>query len=255
MTTLDRRSLLGAGLAATCALPFVSWRSGHAYQEVDVADPGTLNGKIRFAGTVPAAEEILISKDNHICGQGTVVSEPVRIDASGGLADSVVLVNGIAAGKPWPAHALAPEIVQEGCRFHPYVQAAPKGVDLTILNKDPLLHNIHAYELIGRARRTMFNIAQPMADQVDAHPLKLRRGDVVEVDCDAHNWMSAWIYTLDHPYFSISGKDGGFSIDGLPPGSHEATVWHPTLGAMTASVEVAPGATTTLDLILEPSEA
>jgi hypothetical protein len=202
---------------------------------------------------MPRAQFVLIGKDNHVCGDGHVEQSLVRVN-DGRLADVVVSLEGISRGKPWPKAAAA-AIHQEKCAFHPYVQVARRGADLTIVNKDPLLHNIHGYELIGQARRTMFNVAQPQAGQVDVQPLSLRRGQVVEVACDAHNWMSAWIHTLDHPYGAAVGIDGRFELEDVPPGSYRLVAWHPTLGSRGEDIEVRPGDQLSVDLTFSAAKS
>lgn len=234
-----RRDLvqIGLGLSAGGVAMRLAYAFGAtgSYKTIDVAGGGTVEGVVRFEGDRPEPDRIIIGKDNHVCGDGHVTPDPIKLGSDGGLKDAVVFIRNIAAGKKPPAAGEA-KVVQEDCAFAPYVQVLPKGVELTILNKDPLLHNIHAYELIGRARRTLFNIAQPAAGQVDRHLLELRRGDIVEIDCDAHNWMSAWIYTLDHPYHAIADSDGRFEIGEVPPGAYEIAAWHPALGERTAKV-------------------
>lgn len=245
---LSRRHLLAAGsatlAAAALGLPVAAKA---AYRESKVTNGGIFKGIARFKGTPPKPDQILISKDQHHCGEGFVVPDPVTIGADGGLSDVVVAIKEVAEGKPWPAAERAPKIVQAKCKFLPFVQVAPKGAELTIVNEDPLLHNIHAYELIGRARRTMFNIAQPSAGQVDKNPLRMRRGHVVEIDCDAHNWMSAWIYTADHPYLTTVDAKAAYAIEDVPPGSYELIAWHPVLGQVSKSVEIAAGKTVPVD--------
>lgn len=246
--SLTRRQAVLAG-GASLALGAVGWTQiGKAYAAGEVKGGGGLKGVLRFTGEIPAEDSVSISKDSHICGVGDVNPNPVTLGADGALKDGVVALRKVEAGKPWNAALTQPKIVQERCLFAPFVQIAPKGAELTIVNKDPLLHNIHAYEQIGRARRTLFNIAQPAADQTDVAPLKMRRGFVVEIDCDAHNWMSAWIYTADHPYLAVTGPDGLFDIGDVPPGSYELVMWHPILGEITRDVTVAAGETLELSL-------
>lgn len=239
---LNRRCLL-AGMA--CMSAVVSGTS-HAYEVVAVGQGAVVRGAVGFVGAVPKGDPLIVGKDNHICGDGHVVANPVRVN-DGRLADAVVFLDGVAKGKAWSAGS-APQIAQEKCAFHPFVQVARKGSELKIVNKDPLLHNIHTYELIGRARRTMFNVAQPKAGQVDVQPLAVRRGDVVEVACDAHNWMSAWIYTLDHPYWAVVGADGRFELSEVPAGSYRLVAWHPVLGIQSTQIEVKAGSRPTVDL-------
>ena len=246
--SLTRRQAMltgGAVLAAGAA----GWpRFGNAYMEDAVKDGGRLKGVLRFTGTPPAEDEVSISKDSHICGVGHVNPNPLTVSAAGALKDGVVALRKVAAGKPWNKAMTQPKVLQKACVFTPFVQVAPKGAALTIVNEDPLLHNIHAYEQIGRARRTMFNIAQPAAGQTDVAPLRMRRGSVVEIDCDAHNWMSAWIYTADHPYLAVTGPDGVFDLTDVPPGSYELVMWHPVLGEKTHDVKLAAGETADLSI-------
>ena len=239
---LSRRKALATGAVAlglaAAGLPRLA---AAGYSETAVQKGGRVSGTLAFKGTLPKADEVLISKDNHHCGEGVVVPDPLRIGTDGQVADAVVALKGITEGKPWADAANAPRVVQARCRFEPFVQIAAKGAELTILNEDPLLHNIHAYEIIGRARRTLFNIAQPQAGQLDRHALKLRRGSVVELDCDAHNWMSAWIYTSEHPYAVVGTDDGRFLLEDVPAGDYELVAWHPVLGEATQKLALAAG--------------
>lgn len=252
---LSRRSIVQTGLILTATLPVMRPRlAAAAYVESGVVDGGRMAGFVRFDGELPPLDRILISKDGHVCGEGHAIPDSAEVGDDGSLAGAVVALNDVGEGKPWPDEMKAPEIVQEACKFQPYVQVAPKGAELTITNKDPLLHNIHAYEIIGRARRTMFNIAQPQADQVDKHVLKMKRGDVVELDCDAHNWMSAWVYTADHPYVAVTDASGAFLIEDVPEGEFEVTIWHPLLGSLDDKVRVASGQDTAIDFTLQASD-
>ncbi len=252
---LSRRRVVQSGLVLTATLPVMMPRlSKAAYIETEVTSGGSMTGSIRFDGALPPLDQLLISKDNHVCGDGHVEPERAELGENGELAGAIVALKGVPAGKPWLPGMRAPEIVQEACAFRPYVQIAPKGSELAITNKDPLLHNIHAYEIIGRARRTMFNIAQPQADQVDKHVLKMKRGDVVELDCDAHSWMSAWVYTADHPYVALTDTSGAFAIDHIPAGEFEVTIWHPLLGSLDDKVRIASGQDTAIDFTLRASD-
>lgn len=53
------------------------------------------------------------------------------------------------------------------------------------------------------------------------------KSGVVRLGCNVHDWMVAYIYVVDTPYFAKSGKDGKLRLDGLPAGEYELRVWHP----------------------------
>jgi hypothetical protein len=57
--------------------------------------------------------------------------------------------------------------------------------------------------------------------------------------------MSAYMAVFTHPYFSVTGLDGKYTISGLAPGTYEITAWHERLGTQTASVTVGASDTKT----------
>jgi hypothetical protein len=44
---------------------------------------------------------------------------------------------------------------------------------------------------------------------------------------------------FNHPFFSVTGPDGKFTISGLDPGTYQITAWHERLGTQSATVTVA----------------
>ena len=64
--------------------------------------------------------------------------------------------------------------------------------------------------------------------------------------CDVHRWMNAYVGVLDHPYFSVSGPDGSFTITGLPPGTYTIEARHEMFGTRTTTVTVGNVTTTVL---------
>ncbi|MCZ6916612.1 MAG: prealbumin-like fold domain-containing protein [Gemmatimonadetes bacterium] len=58
------------------------------------------------------------------------------------------------------------------------------------------------------------------------------------VKCDIHGWMSGVLAVFDHPFFAVTGDDGTFSLDGLPPGDYVVEAWHEILGTQVHTVSV-----------------
>jgi len=230
---MRKRLALSAALLATFSIGALAYEAGA------VSGAGKVTGKVSFKGA-PVSKKLPITKNNEVCGTGE--REIVEVDARGGaLAGAVVYVAKIEKGKAWGTLD-APVLNQQGCRFAPAALVVKKGGEVTVRNYDPVLHNIHAYEIIGAVRRTMFNVGQP--DKGDMkQPIKVRRGNVIKIECDAHDFMHAWAFAAENPYAAVTKEDGSFAIDGLPDGTYEVKAWHPVLGEKSMQVTV-KGATT-----------
>lgn len=196
---------------------------------------GEIRGTVRFAGTPPAAEAVDMSADA-VCAEAnagrTVMVSRVKVGGGGGLADAVVYVKDAPASSG--GAAAEPALLdQQGCIYAPHVVALRVGQPLRIRNSDPTLHNVH----VRSERNREFNLGQPIRG------LESRRtftsGEVgIDVSCDVHGWMSGVIAVFDHPYFAVSGEDGGFVLAGVPAGTYTVEAWHETLGVTSQQVTV-----------------
>ncbi|GFE65110.1 carboxypeptidase regulatory-like domain-containing protein [Litoreibacter roseus] len=221
------------------------------YEAVDaIPNAGRFHGKLAYSGPPVEPIEMRVTKDSSICGEGVRSVQPLRVAEDGGLADAVVQIRGITRGKPWQPVFDTTKIYQIDCSFQPFVQIGKNTADAEIFNFDPILHNIHAYEVHSGIRRAMFNFSQPKAGQVDFIPLRLRRGHLVTIDCNAHNWMAAWVYTSPSPYIAVTTVEGRFEINDIPPGNYEVVAWHPVLGERTGALTIGPNDDLGFNLVL-----
>ena len=70
-----------------------------------------------------------------------------------------------------------------------------------------------------------------------------RRPGIVYIKCEVHGWMGAHVGVSDHPFFTVTGADGSFTLGQIPPGTYELEAWHEKYGTRTATVTVGDGAT------------
>jgi len=113
------------------------------------------------------------------------------------------------------------------------VLALQTGQTLAIENSDGILHNINTTPEVNRG----FNISQPVEMTTER---EFSQPEVmIPVKCDVHGWMEAYIGVQDHPYMAVSGPDGSFTIENLPPGTYTIETWHEAYGVQTAEVTVA----------------
>lgn len=207
-----------------------SAQQSSGYRAGTVADGATLTGQVLLDGDVPRPRRFLITRDVEVCGLGYRERQEMDVSDGRGLRDVVVFIEGIREGKPWPEAQGRYELSQKNCEFQPHIQVVRKGEELDILNPDPVLHNVHAFELFGDAARTLFNFGQPPEQRLITHRLRPRRGNRIRLECDAHDFMLGWIYAAESPYTVIVDADGRFTIDEIPPGTYTVTAWHPYLG-------------------------
>jgi len=196
----------------------------------------SISGSIAFSGD--AVERKLVRQDPECSALNPepVQTEAVIVNANGTLKNVFVYVKEGLEGHTFPTPSEPVVFDQHGCMYNPHVFGVRTGQTIKILNSDPLLHNIHALPEANRP----FNFGMPK--QGDERERSFATPEVmVKIKCDVHPWMGAWAGVLDHPYFSVSGDEGSFSIDGLPAGTYTVEAWHEEYGAQTMSVTVGDG--------------
>jgi hypothetical protein len=199
------------------------------------AGGGTVTGTIAFDGTPPANPPIDMAAEAACASKHpSAPMDPVVKVTGGKLANVIVYVkSGLPAGQTYPKPTTPVEIDQQGCLYSPRALAVMVGQDLVIKNSDPVLHNIKAVPTKNRG----FNISQPRAGMTTTRQFT-EEEVTVPLECNVHGWMHANVAVFPHPFFSVSGDDGTFTIRGLPAGTYEIEARHEKLGSKTMSVTV-----------------
>lgn len=201
-----------------------------------------LEGRVRFLGPAPRPRALVIPAGTGCGHAGTLSAEDVVVSA-GGLANAfVTLERGVEPGRVPPPDGEPVVLRQEGCVFRPHVVGVRAGTVLAVENADGVAHNVH---VVAR-RNPQSNVTQAAG----AEPLALafeRRELGVAVRCDLHPWMQAWVCVEEHPWFAVSGADGAYAIEGVPPGRYVAQLWHEVYGSQRMEVELAAGERVQLD--------
>jgi plastocyanin len=213
------------------------------------AAAGDITGKITLKGTPPPEKEIAPLKNDPNCGKlqsGVPMTSFYVVDASGGLAEAVVVLQGVES-KSSGASAAPLLIDQKGCLYHPYVAAVQTGQKIIVKNSDPVLHNVHATPTVAGNEEK--NLAQ-MPGGADLEFSFAKPEEFLRFKCDVHPWMFSYITVVDHPYFAVSGKDGSFKIANVPPGKYKLVAKHRKAGEVTRDIEVTD-AGATADLTFE----
>ena len=240
---MTRRTRAAVVVAAVVCGVQVAASAGRGVTEGQVS--GVSTGVIRGTVTIddiPEAVMVEVTADQPTCGD-EVEDRAEVVDASGGVANAVIIVTGAA----WTVDPPASVVNNEDCYFQPRVQVAKTGSLVSIQSADEVLHTTHAYD---DRERTMFNIAIPVPGMVIERPL--RRPGVWRIECDSHRWMRGWIYVTDD-MAAVTGPDGRFEISGVPAGTYELTIWHERYrgSAQAVTVTVSEGQGAEADFELE----
>jgi hypothetical protein len=238
---ISRAGLRGALIAAF--VTFVTTPPAAGTTTVAIGAPAT--GAIDGVVTTNAGpgEPLRVGVDPEVCGE-TMADESIVVDAAGRLANAVIAVVGVSSAAP--AEAV---ITNDRCRFSPRVALMrPKG-SIRMTSRDPVLHTMHAAAPGGRA---YFNVSLPIPNLTLSRSIDER--GVVQLSCSTHTWMRGYLHVTDE-LSAVSGPDGRFRIDGVPPGRHRLRIWHETLSSPDVMVEAVPGKTATVAVTLSTRTA
>lgn len=179
-----------------------------ATQAPQSAGPGELTGTVTFDGGAAPAGIIASDAVVYLVGEG--------LDAT--LASGKLTLN------------------QADLMFAPHVLTVVAGSQVEVQNNDAVMHNVNT---VSRRNRPI-NKAQ-LAGM--AFNLKLPRSEIVEVKCDVHSQMSAYIAVVPNRFFAHPAADGSYSISNVPAGTYQLVGWHEKYGTVTYDIEVADGQT------------
>ncbi len=224
------KNVIATSAMALAILGLAATASAKGYKEAEVSNGGSFVGTVSAGGAENDTRTYTISKDPEICGEGSREVPFVQVTDSGMLTGAVVFLSDIEEGKAMPEELMALTITQDKCEFSPALGVMANKGELTAINNDGTLHNIHAYEQIGKARKTVLNVSQPNQGDVLTKKIKVRKGNGLKIECDAHDFMHSFVYIAKTPYFSVVDETGAFSIGDIPAGTYKVVMWHGFLG-------------------------
>ena len=153
------------------------------------------------------------------------------------MANVLVLVKNGLGNRTFPVPKEPVRLDQVGCIYTPHVVAIRANQPLLVTNGDDLLHNVKG----APAYNKHFNDGQMNRGANNTYTFPVPETGI-SVKCDVHPWMEAYLHVVAHPFFQITGKDGRYKIEGLPPGEYEIQAWHERFRDAPLVVQVTVGA-------------
>ena len=159
--------------------------------------------------------------------------------------DAVVYVAAIT-GRTFPAAKEHAKIDQANLVFAPHVLPVLVGTTVDFHNSDAVLHNVFSPDF------EKYNLGTwPLGQTKDHTFAKCAKAPCAYVQlCRVHPEMEGYIVVLQNPFYAVSGKDGRYKIDNVPPGAYSVGVWHAKLKSPAKPVTVDGAKPAVVDFVL-----
>ena len=134
-------------------------------------------------------------------------------------------------------------IRQREKQFDPPLTIVVKGTTVDFPNEDKIFHNVFSV-----SRPARFDLG--LYKSGTAKSVEMKRSGTVDVYCNIHPEMIAKVTVLDNAYYTITGSDGAFVIDGVPAGEYPVVAWLPSGDEAKGTVTVKAGETAEVKLVV-----
>ncbi len=258
MTTISEKNLKISGHShqpwshmpiVLVVLIFIVPRFGWPY-EARLGFTGTrLDGTVTIQGKIPSPQRynLVLFSDPYYCGrisdgQGWRLGPYLAMGNQKLLPGAVVFLEDVETGK---LGTTSDTIIQtKNCVFLPYVSVTQIGHTFHFQNWDPIQHNLEVNLTSPEGAETL------LEEKLHPHP-ENRKSDflsekqvglhrsgpevefrpimpgILALHCRLHDYMTGWALVFSHPYFSVTGENGEFALEDVPPGDYTLVAWHP----------------------------
>ena len=203
----------------------------------------TLKGVVKLDGRAPKGTPINMAADPSCAKQHLtpVLNQEVVTDAKGGLQNVIVFIADGLGEQTFEPPNQPVVLDQKGCLYQPHVLALQTNQQIEVVNDDPTSHNIHPVPANNRE----WNKSEPPGSK--AEETFPREEIAIPVKCNIHPWMRGYVAVLKHPYFAMTGNDGRFDLENIPPGTYTIKAWHEKLGSSTQKITLDANETKEID--------
>ena len=183
---------------------------------------------------------------------GNVAGQQLQVtvkDAEGNVLNDAVIEILLTDSEKAQYQNLSRQVVdQRDKEFVPAVTVVTVGSDVNFPNSDDILHHVYSF-----SPAKTFNIPLYGQGENDNYQETFDQAGIVEIGCNIHDWMLAYIYVSETSLAAISDESGIARIESALEGEYEIRAWHPRASTedLTYSVSLSQTQTTTFEVTLE----
>ena len=144
---------------------------------------------------------------------------------------------------------------QQNLTFNPHILPIPVGASVQFPNNDKVDHNIFSL-----SRTKKFNLGSYKPGE--SKTVMFDKPGIVELRCDVHAEMAAYIMVLKNPYFAVTDDQGRFEIPDskqleqsgikgikdLPEGNYILKTWHEKLKTQKQKITIPKNGDVTVEI-------
>lgn len=156
------------------------------------------------------------------------------------VTQAVVALHASEANTLSENNSVVRQIEQTNSQFKPFISAVQVGSSIKFPNRDSFAHHVYSFSEPAKFQSELYS-------QQESHEIEVSKPGVIVVGCNIHDWMLAYVYVVDTPYFA-KPKNNQVQFESIEDGEYSVSIWHPSMTSpIINTVEVA-GASKTVQL-------
>ena len=162
-------------------------------------------------------------------------------------AENIAVYIDTIPGKKFDPPVQHVPVDQRNLKFIPHTAIILRGTTADFLNSDQVAHNVYWPSISGdkKLRRNLTVVSPNQKKSFQFNDL-----GAAQILCNFHPDMVAYVVVVPTPYFALTGNDGSFTIQNVPPGTYPLKTWSED-GKPTTQTITVTDATTNVELALK----
>ena len=155
-----------------------------------------------------------------------------------------VWLEGVPHGGSARAGAKTTRMQQSSKQFQPKLLIVEKSATVDFPNLDPIYHNVFSVSGGNRFDLGLYRSGSSKSKTFE-------EAGLVRVYCNIHPQMVGFVMVVDSDFAAVTGKDGAFRFDNVPPGNYVLKAWNEQSGETSQPVAVRSATDAPLSLSLD----